>query len=516
MQVIPISFSLVASAISGSSMLGQSTEVYTYGLHNWIFLVFGLVRTILIHFIFLPVFYELQVVSSFMYLERRFDRTVRLFASAVYIFSGLFFIPLTIYVPSLTFQEVTGVNIYATAVIIMILCIWYTAVGGIKAVVWTDMFQLILMLASTLLVLCVGWYNVGGLENIWQAMDRGGRLVFFKLDFDLEARGTIWGYISSIMFISIYYIGMNQSSIQRYSSLPTLRKAKQSLWIQLVLYLIITLMELVIGAIMYTAYEDCDPYSIGRIKKVDQILPYFVQGRASLFPGFNGIFIAGIFAAGLSTTSTLLNTMSGTIYSDFIASRLKRITEEKANRILRVLVVVLGTIGTLMIFLIERMGTIFTITFRSLSILTSTIFGLFILGILIPRVNSKGVKYGVPISALVVLTLLIGSFKMKDPFLPMRTDGCLKDDNLKQLYQSRIISNTSVVNQQTDLPWVFKINYQYQTFIGLFLNISISYLVSIFTEKEEVRDQRLLATFMRKIIPQTPLLQNTNHRATAM
>lgn len=105
---------------------------------------------------------------------------------------------------------------------------------------------------------------------------------------------------------------------------------------------------------------------------------------------------------------------------------------------------------------------------------------------------------------------------MKDPFLPMRTDGCLKDDNPKQLYQLQTISNTSVVNQQLDLPWVFKINYQYQTFIGLFLNIGISYLVSIFTKKEEVRDQRLLATFMRKNIPQAPLLENVNHRATAM
>lgn len=224
-------------------------------------------------------------------------------------------------------------------------------------------------------------------KSFFQIVQSG--VLFCRLDFDLEARGTIWGYVTSIMFVSIYYIGMNQSSIQRYSSLPTLRKAKQSLWIQLVLYLIITLMELVIGAIIYTAYEDCDPYSIRRIKKVDQILPYFVQERASLFPGFNGIFIAGIFAAGLSTTSTLLNTISGTIYSDFIVSRLKRITEEKSNRILRVLVVILGSAGTLLIFLIEKMGTIFTITFRSLSILTSAIFGLFILGMLFPRVNSR-------------------------------------------------------------------------------------------------------------------------------
>uniref|UniRef100_A0A1B0GPJ7 Sodium/solute symporter n=1 Tax=Phlebotomus papatasi TaxID=29031 RepID=A0A1B0GPJ7_PHLPP len=391
MQVLPISFSLASTAISGSTMLGQSSEIYAYGVHSWIFLLLGVFRLLMVQFIFLPVFYELQLVSSFTYLERRFDHTVKVFAGVVFILSGFLYVPLTIYVPSLAFQEVTGVNLYVIVVIVMGLCVWYTAIGGIKAVVWTDMFQLILMVASALVILGVGWYNVGGLENVWQAMDRGGRLIFFKLDLDLEARGTLWAYMFSIMFASAYGLGLTQSCIQRYTSVPTIRKAKYCIWIQFFLINALIGIEIIIGAVMYTAYEDCDPYSIGLVRKVDQLLAFFVQERASLFPGFNGIFIAGVVSAGLSSTSSYLNTMSGTIYNDFLAKKFKHASDEKANNIMKLIVVILGAISVLLILIVERMGTVLTITFQSIGIATVTIMGLFILGMLFPQVNSKNV-----------------------------------------------------------------------------------------------------------------------------
>ena len=87
---------------------------------------------------------------------------------------------------------------------------------------------------------------------------------------------------------------------------------------------------------MYAKYETCDPVAAGIVKKVDQILPYFVMDVGGKIPGLPGLFIAGIFSAALSTMSSNLNTLSGTIYEDFLRHRLPNATEKTASNIMKV------------------------------------------------------------------------------------------------------------------------------------------------------------------------------------
>lgn len=178
--LLPVSFSLAATSVSGSSIIGQSIEVYAFGVHHWIALLSALFRATFTHLLFLPIFYELQLLSSFQYLEMRFDKNVKLLASGLYVIIGFIIISLTIYVPSLVLQEVTGFNLYSIVVTIGLICIWYTAFGGIKAVVWTDVFQCILILTSSIIIMIVGLKSVGGFVNVWEAFKRGGRLTFLK------------------------------------------------------------------------------------------------------------------------------------------------------------------------------------------------------------------------------------------------------------------------------------------------------------------------------------------------
>lgn len=178
--VLPVAFSLLATTTTGSSTIGQSMEVYSYGLHNFMYVLLIPVRGLLVHKIFLPIFYELQLKSSFTYLEMRFDKSVKLIASLLFVVTGFFLIPMTIYVPALSFQEVTGLNLYFICIVTGCICIWYTLIGGFKAVVWTDFFQFCLIIISTLIIFGVGLVSVGGFENTWNALDRGGRLDIFK------------------------------------------------------------------------------------------------------------------------------------------------------------------------------------------------------------------------------------------------------------------------------------------------------------------------------------------------
>ncbi|XP_055691239.1 sodium-coupled monocarboxylate transporter 2-like [Lutzomyia longipalpis] len=386
LKVIPVSFSLAATAISGSATIGQSMEVYAYGIHNWMILVNSVTWVIIMHFVFLPVFYELQLTSTFTYLEMRFDKSVKYLASSLYVLTGCFILPLTIYVPALAFQELTGINLYVISIAMGLLCIWYTAVGGIRAVIITDMFQFCIILVSAIVILIVGLRSVGGFGSVWDALERGKRLTIVKSDLDFEARGTIWAYLFSNVFVLLYYFGVSQSSVQRFISLPSIKEAKIALWCQSILCKTILLLQFIIGAIIYTSYEDCDPLTSGAVRKIDQIFPHYIQEKASLFSGFSGIFIAGIFAAGLSTASTLLNTISGTIYNDFLKNTFKKTDFDK---VVKITVAGLGIVGIVMVFLIQQMGTIFAITFQCFTLSTVGVLGLFASGILFPNINSQ-------------------------------------------------------------------------------------------------------------------------------
>lgn len=91
-------------------------------------------------YVYLPVFYELQLTSCFMYLEKRFDRSVRVTASFVYAISCIIFIPIVIYVPALAFSQVTGINLHLVTPIISFICIFYTTVGGLRFVYFLNNF----------------------------------------------------------------------------------------------------------------------------------------------------------------------------------------------------------------------------------------------------------------------------------------------------------------------------------------------------------------------------------------
>lgn len=180
MGLLPVTASLVATAVSGTSVLGQPAEVYGYGTQAWLIGAGLFIVSAIMPSTFLPVFVEIGEMSTFKYLELRFSRTVRLCASFLYTITSLLYLPVTIYVPALAFQQVTGLNVHLTAGLLTLLCVSYTAVGGIKAVVWTDVLQITLTIVASVTVAIVGVRQAGGLNKVWEAAERGGRLVFFK------------------------------------------------------------------------------------------------------------------------------------------------------------------------------------------------------------------------------------------------------------------------------------------------------------------------------------------------
>lgn len=180
MSTFPVSLSLIASNISGIALLGIPSEIYMYGTQYAMFIACVAAVLLTLWYIYLPVFYDLQMTSIFLYLEKRFDRKVRLTASFFYALSILLYIPIVIYVPALAFNQTTGINIHLITPVACVVCLFYTTFGGLRAVVWTDALQFIIMVGATVVVIYLGLDVTGGISQVWEAADRGGRLILFK------------------------------------------------------------------------------------------------------------------------------------------------------------------------------------------------------------------------------------------------------------------------------------------------------------------------------------------------
>ncbi|KRT84249.1 hypothetical protein AMK59_1454 [Oryctes borbonicus] len=176
MSAVPISISLIASVLSGITLLVIPVDVYSYGITYWFSVPMLILTNIITYTVYLPVFYELQVTSTFEYLKFRFDVTVSSFASVVFTISQILYLPIVIYVPALALSQATGININVITPVVCIVCIFYTSFGGLKAVVWTDVLQFTVMISSIIVVFYLGLTSTGGLANIWEKNLKYGRL----------------------------------------------------------------------------------------------------------------------------------------------------------------------------------------------------------------------------------------------------------------------------------------------------------------------------------------------------
>jgi solute carrier family 5 (sodium-coupled monocarboxylate transporter), member 8/12 len=302
-------------------------------------------------------------------------------------------------------------------------------------------------------------------------------------------RTSFWTVSLGLTSLWISNLGVSQTCIQRFLAVPDIKFARKSVWIFVFGLIFIKAASCLTGLIMFAKYETCDPVSTKQIQKVDQILPFFVMEVAGRIPGLPGIFIAGIFSAALSSMSTGLNTLAGTIYEDFLRHRYPNATEKRVSDVMKLLVIVLGMLMLSLVFVVEQMGQVFRISIAVSGLTAGALLGLFTIGMLSRYVNTKGVIWGSIGSMLTVGVIMVGAQSLpKHPPLPTRTDGC------DFAYNATLSAAAASVD---DVPLIFKLSFMYYTLLGTILLIGIAYIVSYFTGGSRKFDERLLVTFMR-------------------
>ncbi|XP_065079972.1 sodium-coupled monocarboxylate transporter 1-like [Ochlerotatus camptorhynchus] len=498
MPKFPVAASLIATSVSGITLLGLPSEIYSYGTQIWLFVFSAIVLGLAMHFIYLPVFHDMQLTSCFSYLELRFDRIVRITASFVYALSTLFLIPVVIYVPALAFSQVSGVNLHLITLILCIICVFYTTIGGLRAVIWADTVQFLLMLVAIFAIIALGLVDVGGWSEVWNRAQRGGRLLLFEFNPDPTLRTTFWSITIGMTTNWLVVFGINQACIQRFLAVPTKDAAKNSLKIYIVGLIVINSLACFIGLLIYAKYEECDPITTKQVQKLDQVVPFYVMDAGGKIPGLPGLFIAGVFSAALSTMSSGLNTLAGTIYEDFIRPCHPHATDRSSSAVMKVIVVILGALVIVLVFIVEKLGSIVQMAISCTGVMSGSILGMFTIGMVSTKANTKGVVSGVVASISCMITLWISALgKLKYDFLPLRNDGC-DETILELLHNSTTTTPIPPTMADEQLPFIFRISFMYYSPIGLLIFWIVAYPVSLCTGGGKVTDQRLLTPFFRR------------------
>lgn len=497
----PVALSLTASFMSAITVLGAPAEVVRFGAHYLWFLVAYTCVIIISAELFVPVFYRSGITSTYEYLEFRFSRPVRYVATIMYILQTILYTGVVVYAPALALNQVTGFDLWGSVFATGIVCTFYCTLGGLKAVVWTDAFQMVVMVVGFLSVLIEGTIQNGGPSEVWKIASNGSRLDIVDFDVDPLRRHTFWTIAVGGTFTWLGIYGVNQSTIQRCISCKSEKHAKLALYLNLVGLWVILVCAVFSGLIMYAHFQGCDPWTAGFISAPDQMMPYFVMNLFEKMPGLPGLFVACAFSGTLSTVAASINALATVTYEDIVKNIFKNISDRKGTWISKGLCVLFGALCTVMAVVASYMGGVVQAALSIHGMCGGPMLGLFSLGILFPWTNWKGALGGVLTGFVMSFWVAIGAFIYPAPAIKtlpllLRTDQCtLLNITVNSTMSTPLLTTLSATTapERSVLAdnW-YSISYLYYSAVGYISCIIVGLLISFITGRQHGKNIRPL------------------------
>jgi sodium-coupled monocarboxylate transporter 8/12 len=422
MGSVVVAVSVLAAIFSGITYLGAPAEVYAYGMAFFLFFFSFFIATPITNLVFMPVFYRSRMYTAYQFLEERFSVQVRLLASALFILRVLLWLALATYAPALALEQVTGLPLWFTILCTGALTTLYTTAGGMKAVIWTDVMQFVVLFGGQLLIMFVALNHVPGGVSGMIEMGREARKFDVSFSFDPNVRLTLWGMLLGGAVINLVQMATDQVSVQRYLTARSMREAQRSLWLKLWLLLPVLIVFYVTGLAIWAFYHvKGDPLAAGAIKKADYILPYFVINE--LPRGMPGLLIAAIFAASMSTISAGINALTTATLVDFHQRGWRKSSDPEGVNLglARWLTLTYGVLVIALAFVVKKLGPLLEASNKAIGLVGGPLLGLFLLGILVRRANTVGAIAGWLVGVLVLIPVC---FHTKVSFLWYGVVGC--------------------------------------------------------------------------------------------
>ncbi|KAL4240918.1 Sodium-coupled monocarboxylate transporter 1 [Mactra antiquata] len=515
MNFAPVSMSLLASFMSAITLLGTPAEMYNYGtMYWWIGLSYAGSVFLAAH-IYVPIFYRLRITTCYEYLGKRFSRGVRLMGTCIFSLQMIIYMSIVLYGPSLALNAVTGISLWGAIVSVGSLCTIYTAVGGMKAVLWTDTFQVVMMIIGLMATLIQGCIEMGGFSNAWEIAKRNERVYFDDFRPDPGVRHSFWALTvgSAFLWGSVY--GTNQAQVQRALSCGSLKQAQIALWINFPGLNAILILSSLVGIVMYAFYSTCDPIKFGLIMASDQLYPLFVMDLLSHVPGVPGLFVACIFSGTLSTISSGLNSLAAVTLTDIIRPKVPDLSEKTATNISKITALVYGVICLGLTYVASKLGNILQAALSLFGIVGAPMLGLFTLGMVFPWANYQGAYAGTLTSLVVMLWIGTGAYITKPVAwkAPISMHGCnwnlTRDGTVLSNINTTLLNATltdTIKSPPDGLDRLYSLSYLWYSCTAMAIVVIIGLIVSFITGRQDPTkiDARLICPLFDIVFPFLP------------
>jgi SSS family transporter len=393
--------SIYGACFSAISFMGVPAKSYAT---NWIYFLgsMTLLPIILLTIIyFIPFFCRLNILTAYEYLEKRFNLGVRLFGSMTFILFQIGRIVIMMLLPAMAMATVTGLSVQFCILTMGILCVVYTTLGGIEAVIWNDCFQVIIFTAASVALMVAVCMNVeGGFVSILSIAHADSKLQQFDLRWDWSVT-ALWVVIIGNFMSNIAPFATDQSVIQRYLVTPSIKESKKSMWFNFWFCIPNNILFFLIGTALYVFYKH-NPQELSPTLATDSIIPLFAVSHMPV--GLCGLLIAGIFAASMSSIDSSIHAVTTAIVTDFCRRFAPHKMDKFYLRLARVITVVLGTVGTIIALIMSfyKITSLWDMFMMLLGLTSGGLSGVFLLGMFTRRTNGTGVLAGLIISSVLV------------------------------------------------------------------------------------------------------------------
>lgn len=421
MNPIFIGVSLFATLLSTISYLSMPGEALGKGPIHLSSILSYPIAFLIVGYVLLPIYMRQRVTSAYELLEARLGLSVRLLAASMFILLRLVWMSLLVYLAAKAMAVIFGLGTDAIPVIVLgigVIAVIYTSIGGLRAVVITDVAQAILLYGGALLVLGVVTVDLGGFSwfpTAWQP--HWDIQPLFSCD--LSVRATLTGTMLSTLIWLVCTSGGDQTSVQRFMATSDAAAARRAFGVQVGMAVLISVTLGLVGFALlgyFRVHPEQLPPGMSLSADADDIFPRFIAYH--LPPGISGLVVAGMFAAAMSSLDSGLNSITAVVMTDFLDRfGLRPKTERGHVRAAQALAFGIGAVVVAGSSLVEHVpGNITAVTMKTANLLTPSIFCLFVFALFVPAATPLAAWAGALTgTAAAVLTAFSGPIFGADP-----------------------------------------------------------------------------------------------------
>jgi len=401
--------SIFGTQLSAITFLAMPARSYAT---DWVLLILNIGIFAIAPFIiylYLPFFRRLNITTAYEYLEKRFHVSIRLFGSFSFVVFQLGRMGIVVLLPALALSAVTGMNVYLCIALMGLLSTAYTVIGGIEAVIWTDVLQAIVLIGGALIALGIIVASLdGGLSQLISIGLENDKFNIANLNWDWTRDALIVVILGAIFTNSLVPYTTDQAVIQRYLTTPDERQAARAIWVNGFLAIFAGVLFLLVGTGLFVFYK-ANPQRLVPIEKTDQIFALFISRQMP--PGLAGLVIAGVFAAAMSSLDSSMHSISTAVTTDFVRRFRPNLAESTYLLFARCLIIALGISGTAIAMLMASIEIRYLWDFflGIMGLLGGTLAGLFMLGIFTRKVGVLHAWIGAVASICTLLYVKLGT-----------------------------------------------------------------------------------------------------------